>query len=144
LFGHFYGLEILQDLDTSNVTDMESMFITCTAMTSLDISNFNTSACTNMSYMFQNCKSLTNLDLSNFNTSNVSKMVGIFQNCSVINSLDVSSWDVNHMTNSSFYRDMFSGCASLNNLYIKQGTRDWWYARLTDASIQNNVTIIEV
>jgi surface protein len=144
LFGNFYGLEILQDLDTSNVTDMESMFITCTAMTSLDISNFNTSACTNMSYMFQNCSGLTSLDLSNFNTSNVSKMVGIFQNCSVINSLDVSSWDVNHMTNSSFYRDMFSGCASLNNLYIKQGTRDWWYARLTDASIQNNVTIIEV
>jgi surface protein len=123
----------LTNFNTSNVTNMSSMFNNCEALTTLDVSDFDTSNVTNMSYMFQNCESLTNLDLSNFNTSNVSQMVAIFQNCRTMTSLDVSSWNVgSHITS---YERMFSGCTSLNKLYIKQGTKDWWCDRLREAGL---------
>ena len=41
--------------DTSNVTDMSSMFINCTSLTSLNVSNFDTSNVTDMANMFNNC-----------------------------------------------------------------------------------------
>ena len=59
----------LSNFDTSNVTNMDSMFY-YTSLTSLNVSNFNTSNVTNMSWMFA-CTDLTSLDLSNFDTSKV-------------------------------------------------------------------------
>lgn len=47
---------------------------------SLDLSNFDTSNVTNMNNMFICCKYLTSLDLSNFDTSNVINM----RICSII------------------------------------------------------------
>ena len=50
------------------------------ALTSIDLGdNFNTSNVTNMSRMFLGCSSLTSLNLSNFNTSNVTDMGGMFE-----------------------------------------------------------------
>ena len=60
--------------NTSNVTDMNSMFKYCRGLTSLDLRNLNTSNVTNMNSMFQFCSGLTSLDVSNFNTSNVTNM----------------------------------------------------------------------
>ena len=54
------------------------MFLGCSSLTSLDLSNFNTNNVTNMSYMFSNCSSLTSLNLSNFNTNNVKYMSSMF------------------------------------------------------------------
>ena len=67
--------------NTSNVTDMESMFRGCSGLTSLDVSSFNTNMVTDMSYMFKGCTSLTSLTLSNFNTSNVTYMDSMFYGC---------------------------------------------------------------
>jgi hypothetical protein len=39
---------------------------------------------------------------------------------------------------------MFTDCDSLTTLKVKEGTYDWWCARLQEASIENQVTIIEV
>ena len=84
----FSGLNYLSNinnlnlLNTSNVTDMSEMFMSCTSLTSLDLSNFDTSNVTDMSGMFSTCTSLSTLDLSNFNTSNVTDMSQMFLNCS--------------------------------------------------------------
>ena len=139
LFGDFYGSEILQDLDTSNITDMYGMFIGCYHLKSLDVSNFDTSNVTNMKYMFQNSNDLTYLDLSNFNTSNVNEMGGMFTNCRGLTILDVSSWNIDNVTS---YSNMFQGCTSLTTLKVKNGTYDWWCARLTEDNI--SCDIIEV
>ena len=45
------------------------MFSGCINITEIDLSNLNTSQVTNMNSMFYNCESLTSLDLSNLNTS---------------------------------------------------------------------------
>ena len=66
--------------DTSEVTDMGSMFTLCVKLTNLDVHNFDTSHVTDMHYMFSGCYSLTNLDLSSFDFSNVENYGGFMDN----------------------------------------------------------------
>ncbi|HAC4847707.1 TPA_asm: BspA family leucine-rich repeat surface protein [Listeria monocytogenes] len=85
----------LRNLDTSNVTIMQSMFRE-SAATSIDLSNFDTSNATNMVSMFER-SSVTSIDLSNFNTSNVMNMVHMFYR-SAATSIDVSNFDTSNVT----------------------------------------------
>ena len=66
----------LDKFDTSNVTNMYSMFWGSNVLT-LDLSSFDTSKVTNMSHMFLAAKT-TSLDLSSFDTSNVTDMSDMF------------------------------------------------------------------
>ena len=111
----FYGCSSLTSLDlsnfnTSSVTNMQSMFSQCSSLTSLDLSSFNTSSVTNMDSMFSGCSSLTSLDLSSFNTSSVTDMQSMFSQCSLLTSLDVSGFNTSKVTNMSY---MFSSCSKL-------------------------------
>ena len=106
----------LSGLDTSNVTNMNTMFGSCSSLTSLDLSGFDTSKVTNMGNMFSGCSSLTSLDLSNFDTSKVTNMGGMFNNCSSLTSLDVSGFDTSNVTGS--LSSMFNGCSSLTSLNL--------------------------
>ncbi len=69
----------LEYLDTSAVTDMQSMFSNCRSLTSVNLSNFNTKNVIGISYMFAGCTSLTNLDLSSFNTEKVRSETDMFR-----------------------------------------------------------------
>ena len=115
-FGNLDGssslLEVLE-IDTKNVTNMNSMFRNCKALTSLDLSNFDTSSVTSMNNMFQNCNALTSLDVSNFDTSSVTNIGNMFNGCNALTSLDLSGWD----TKNVMYMDnMFNGCKALTSL----------------------------
>ena len=84
LSGFFVGCETLETisgleyLNTANVEIMDNMFNGCSALTSLDLTNFNTAKVTNMSYMFNGCSALKSLDLTNFNTAKVTNMGNMF------------------------------------------------------------------
>ena len=106
----------LSNLDTSNYTNMNSMFQDCISLTSLDISGFDTSKVDTMSNMFENCISLTSLDVSNFNTSNVANMQKMFSGCSSLTSLDVLSFNTSKVQYYGSFAGMFSGCSSLKTL----------------------------
>ena len=67
--------------NTSNVTDMSSMFNNCSGLKSLDLSGWNTSNVTSMNQMFYYCNKLETLDLSGWDTSNVTDMNGMFNSC---------------------------------------------------------------
>ncbi len=115
----FKGCKNLTELDLSNfntekVTDMNNMFESCQNLTSLDLSSFNTAQVTNMSNMFEHCKSLTSLDLSNFNTANVESMKNMFDECENLVSLDISNFDTEKVTNMDY---MFSYCFKLETIY---------------------------
>ncbi|MCC9081972.1 DUF285 domain-containing protein [Enterococcus faecium] len=71
-------IEGLNQLDTSNVTNMSYMFQGMSNLTSLDLSSFDISKVTDMSYMFYN-NGVTSLDLSGFDTSKVTDMSLCFQ-----------------------------------------------------------------
>ena len=104
---------ILEEFDTSNVTDMNFMFYDCSSLETLDLSNFDTSKVTNMSDMFVDCSSLKTLDLSNFDTSKVTNMRSMFLGCSSLETLDLSGFDTSNVTDMAF---MFYGCSSLKTL----------------------------
>ena len=109
----FTSITNLDKLDTSNVTNMESMFFFCTNLTSLNVSHFDTSNVTNMSDMFDSCESLTSLDVSHFDTSNVTNMSLMFASCNKLTSLDVSSFNTSNVTDMSY---MFSSCSHITSL----------------------------
>ena len=109
----------LENLNTSAVTDMKSMFSGCLALTSLDLSSFNTSAVTNMNGMFSLCQALTQIDLSSFNTSNVEDFNGMFMFCNKLKMIDVSSFDISKATKMDY---MFSYCGELTTIYCD---KDW-------------------
>ena len=103
----------LENLDTSETTNMTHLFDDCYDLISLDLSKFNNSQVTDMSYMFKDCKKLSSLNLNNFNTSQVTNMSGMFNNCYGLTSIDLSDFDTHNVTNMN---SMFSGSYALTTL----------------------------
>ena len=106
----------IENLDTSEVTDMSYMFTDGSQYTDLDLSSFDTSNVTTMSGMFLNCSKLTNLNLANFDTKNVVKLTNLFNGCSVIENINLSSFDTSNVT--KMYA-MFGNCENLKNVNLK-------------------------
>ena len=119
LSGFFIGCESLETisgleyLNTANVEIMDNMFHGCSALTSLDLTNFNTAKVTYMNNMFEGCSALKSLDLTNFNTANVTDMSFMFHGCSALTSLDLTNFNTANVTDMSF---MFHGCSALTSL----------------------------
>ena len=113
LFGNLETIIGLEYLNTSNVTDMGSMFSFCYYLTNLDLSHFNTENVTNMSQMFYMCTSLANVDLGNFNTRNVTDMWGMFWYCTSLTNIDVKHFNTSNVTNMN---QMFWYCSGLTSL----------------------------
>ncbi|MCD2255788.1 BspA family leucine-rich repeat surface protein [Lactobacillus sp. CC-MHH1034] len=138
-----FSLDV-SNLDTSHVTDMNSMFKDCARIRSLDVSNFDTSHVTDMSHIFDGCDWVRHLDVSKFNTANVTNMSSMFAECTVLDTPNVSNFNTSKVTDMSnmFYycsgygftnidlsnfdtskvtdmSGMFNYCAKLNSLDLK-------------------------
>ena len=101
----------IENLNTSEVTDMGWMFFSCRSIERIDTRLFDTSKVTNMSSMFCGCDGLTRLNLGSFDTSNVTNMENMFKNCSNLKTIFVSpKWNTGNVSESS---SMFEGCANL-------------------------------
>ena len=109
----------LSEINTDNLTTINSMFEDCSSLVDLNLSNFNTNNITDMSRLFYNCQKLKKLDLlkSNFNTNNVTNMNRMFYNCNSLIDLNLSNFDTQNVTDMSY---MFSGCNNLKNLDISK------------------------
>ena len=92
--------------DTSNVTDMSSMFYDSNIQY---VALFNTSNVTNMSYMFQVCGDL--ITVAQFDTSNVTNMSNMFNGCSKL--ISVPLFDTSSVTN---MEKMFYQCTNLTSV----------------------------
>ena len=107
----------LDNLNTSEVTDMSRMFAGCSALRSLDVSRFDTSQVTGMSSMFSGCASLTELDLYFFDTAKVTDMHAMFSGCATLSALNLAHFDTAKVTNMG---EMFADCSALVDLDISR------------------------
>ena len=99
----------LENLNTSEVTNMYKMFFDCYSLTDLDLSHFDTQNVQDMACMFAYC-SMPELDLTSFDTKNVSDMSQMFYYSS-LNTITVGKgWT---MENVVWDDSMFSDCYSL-------------------------------
>ena len=97
----------LENLNTSNVVNMGSMFNFCEKLTSLNLSHFNTSKVEDMSTMFAFCESLYSLDLTSFNTNALKNMSFMFVLCRSLKTVIVSDTKWNAKLNGY---NMFEKC----------------------------------
>ena len=119
----------LTNLDTSESTDLQSMFYNCRSLnTIVGLSNLNVSNATNLSLMFYWCKSLSELDLSSWDMSRVTKfnsatvrqssayqyVQGIFESCSNLTTIKFPT-SLNIARIDSLER-MFFDCRNLESL----------------------------
>lgn len=94
-------------------TSTENWFIGCNIMTEIQgLENLNTSEVTDMNCMFAGCSALTSIDLSSFDTRKVTNMRAMFNICSSLQTIYVGDgWSTAALTSEN--QSMFSGCSSL-------------------------------
>ena len=90
----------LSSFDTSNVTEMDTMFSDSSATNIIGLSNFDTSKVTKMYGMFSDSIA-TSIDLSSFDTSKVTDMNSMFSDSSATNIIGLSNFDTSNVTDMS-------------------------------------------
>ena len=97
----------LPKIDTSGVTNMSSMFSSCSSLTAIPI--LDTSSVTSMSNMFNACSSLTTIPM--LDTSSVTDMNQMFYSCYSLTT--IPQLDTRNLTNMN---SMFYNCYSLTTI----------------------------
>jgi len=105
----------LSNFDASKVAAMTLMFYQCTSLVSINLNNLVTPRLKNMKNMFVLCKSLVSLNFSNFNTSLVSDMESTFYGLESLVSLDLSQ---NDLSNVQTMYGAFYNCTNLRYLKL--------------------------
>ena len=69
------------NFDTSEVTEMDSMFQGCSSLTSINLNNINAKLVKTMDYMFSGCANLTSINLPNLRALNLISINNMFYYC---------------------------------------------------------------
>lgn len=112
------SIEGMENLNTSEVTNMKDMFSLCRNLESVDVSGFDTQKVTTTNGLFNECNSLQSVDLSGFNTINVTDMQQMFYGCTSLTTLDLTSFNTEKVNITSW---MFKGCDHLKTVYVSDG-----------------------
>lgn len=111
----------LSTFNTDNVTDMNSMFSGDTSLEHLNVSGFNTENVTGMETMFFDDRNLQSLNVSNFNTAEVVTMEAMFAGDTHLTTLDVSHFKT---TNTYDMASMFQDDVRLHELLVNNFNTD--------------------
>ena len=106
------------NLDTSNATNMNCMFVETDARTIHFGEHFTTSNVTDMSQMFSYCKYLTSLDLTSFSTSSTTSMAGMFNGCNNLASVTLGG--------NFFFAGVESYLPTPSSTYITGADGNWY------------------
>ena len=90
MFWKLKHIDGMENLNTSEVTSMLSMFAYCSSLDSIDVSRFDTSKVEDMEGMFYACSSLAELDLSSFDISQGCATSTLLKDCTSLRRLHVS------------------------------------------------------
>jgi len=128
----FRGMSSLIELDlaswdTSQVWDMSSMFFGTSSLLGINVGGWDISQVRDMCQMFYGASSLTALDTSgaNWDTHQVRDMHRMFGNATELVALDVSGWNTDQVTNMNM---MFAGASSIRELDLS----NWNTSQVTE------------
>ena len=117
----FYKLDIhnidISGWNISNVNTMADMFLKCTNFTGECLENWDISNLIDMSQMFAYCTKFTGNAIENWNTQNIQTMDGLFFNCIKFNA-NLSNWNVRKVKN---MKHMFFNCINFEG----NGLENW-------------------
>ena len=100
MFNYCYSLVSIPQLDTQNATNMSNMFYGCKSLVS--IPQLDTKNATNMSNMFYGCYSL--VSIPRLDTKNVTNMSSMFNNCySLVSIPQLDTQNAMNMNNMFYY-----------------------------------------
>ncbi len=106
----------LSDFDTKNVVSMNGLFASCVSLTELSLNSFDTSNVTDMNSMFGGCNNLISIDLSSFKTSKLTSITAMFAGCINLTSINFKNATFDNVTS---YGGAFSGCSKLAKIIVK-------------------------
>ena len=109
LFSYYEGNNIpnlIQYNDTSEVTNMNSMYQWCKAT---NFPQLNMYKVTNASYMFYNCKNIVTAPI--LNLSNIQNCESIFRDCANLTTCEISDF-----SNATTIDGLFANCNKLTNI----------------------------
>ena len=89
------------------------MFRDCTAITEIDLSNFDDSRLTRMQFMFQDCHSLKNVEMSNIKGYKIVDAGFLFMNCYQLESINLANFC---HESGAYVHYMFGECHSLTSI----------------------------
>jgi hypothetical protein len=139
----FYGYEgdnvdFIKGLDTSNVVNMQNMFIESKKITEIYLTN--TSKVTKFWSAFKSCEKLKKI--SGLNTDSATDVFQMFGGCYVLT--DIPPINLINVTDGYYTTGTFGNCRALSNLIVKNikvslqiGSGTSWGHLLTDNSIIN-------
>ena len=107
----------LSNWDTRNIQYMISTFSGCNNLTEINCSRWNTSKVANIQSMFAGCSSIQTIPVRDWVVSNLGYADNAFSNCTALTTLDVSKWDTSNLRATS---SMFSNCRSLNTIDVSK------------------------
>ena len=91
------AIEGIEYLNTENVTDMSSMFQSCSYSYPLDLTSFNTANVTDMGSMFEHCRNLKSIFVSDkFVTDQITNGDKMFNDCTNLRGYNDSKIDHNY------------------------------------------------
>ena len=102
----------LNNVDTSRVTSMATMFYNCSKLTNIDLSGLGSDSLTNISSMFRGCSNLTSINMNDFNFGSAS-MCRLFESLPVLENVNLSNANTSLVTDMSF---MFTGSFYIKNI----------------------------
>lgn len=102
--------------DTRNIQDFSYMFSGCQSLTALDVSRWNTANARKMDFLFSECHNVEVLDVGNWQTGNVTTLLRTFNECKKVTTLDVGNWDVGKAINICA---VFATCESLTSIDVE-------------------------
>ena len=116
----------LSGWDVSSVVSMDSMFESCEELKRVDLAGWNTSSVRNFSWLFSYCLELEELDLSHLDTSAATAMAGMFHGCTRLRRVGAAGWDTSRVEDFSW---MFANCERLEEV---RGIERWAISRTAD------------
>lgn len=116
--------EILGNLPVTRGTKVDEMFMGCSSLPAIDVSEWDVSEAETLTNVFSGCSSIESLDVSQWKVGNVKDFTNLFSECTSLTTLDVSNWNTSSAEN--MYR-MFANCSSLTTLdvshFVTNGVR---------------------